>query len=97
MGFCARGPPQRQEGIERNAGFCAIRFKMFPDHAQVETVEAGGHGGVRGEDVVGARGMQRLIEGQAVVRHKNANALDGQERGMPFVHVIDSGVSGSAL
>ncbi len=34
---------------------------------------------------------------KTVIRHQNANALDGQECGMPFVHVIDGGAEAQRL
>ena len=97
VGLSARGTPQREERIQRDSRLQAVGSKMLPHHAQVETVESGGYRGVGGEDVVGARGMPGFIEGETVIRHQNANSLDGQERGMPFVHVINGGVEAQRL
>ena len=40
--------------------------------AGIEQVDAGRHRRVRGEDVAGARGFQRLVEGQPGVAHEPA-------------------------
>ena len=61
-------------------------------HAGVEQVDAGGHGRVGGEDVVGAGRFQGLVEGELVLLHQHADALQRQERGVALVHVKDGGL-----
>ena len=62
---------------------------MFAHHAEIEQVESSGHGRMGGEDIIGARRMQGFFEAETLIRHQDTNALDGQKRRMPFVHVID--------
>ena len=93
-GGCGPAPGRHPDGIP---AFPAIGLEMFADQADVETVEPGGHRGVGGEDVVGARGVQRFFEAQTLLRHQNANSLDGQKRRMPFVHVKDGGAEAQRL
>ena len=87
----AARPSARNES-RCDAGFLAVEREVFADQADVEAVDAGGDGGVGGENVVGARGVEGFVETQTLVRHQNANAFDGQERRVAFVHVIDGGV-----
>ena len=62
---------------------------MFVEQAGIEDIDAGGDGSVRGEDVADAGGFEGLIEGEAVFLHEDADALDGKEGGVAFVHVVD--------
>ena len=50
--------------LEIDADFGAVLGEVVIHHAGIEEVDAGGHRRVRGEDVVGARGFQRFVEGQ---------------------------------
>ena len=56
---------QRQELLERNARSPAILAEVLVHQAGIEQIDAGRHRGVRGEDVVGAAGFERLLESQA--------------------------------
>ena len=56
-----------------------------------EMVDAGLHRCVRGEDVAGADDLAGLGEGDVALVHQQADALQRQEGGMPFVHVADIG------
>ena len=62
-----------------------------------ERVVAGGDGRVRREDVRGAVGLGRDVEGDAAVAHDPADALDREERRVPFVHVTDGGREAQGL
>ena len=92
VGIGACGASQSQECIQIDAGLSAVELEVFADQAGVEAVKAGGDGGVGGENVVGARGVQGFVESQTLFGHQDADALDGQERRVAFVHVIDGGV-----
>ena len=59
------------------------------DEGRIETVEAGGHGGVGGEEVSGAGDGECDVEGLAVVVHEIAGALQDGERGVAFIQVTD--------
>ena len=53
---------------------------------------AGGHRGVGGEDVVGATGFHGFVEGQAIGGHEHADAFQGEEGRVAFVHMEDGGL-----
>ncbi|MNK51500.1 hypothetical protein D3C87_704090 [compost metagenome] len=77
----------------------AVEAKRAPEavevalhHVEGERVVARGDRGVRGEDGVGGRGFQRLVEGHSLGLHQFAAALEVQEGRVAFVHVPDFGV-----
>ena len=56
---------ERHQLLEIDSHFGAVLGEIVIHQAGVEQVDAGRHGRVRGEDVAGARRLQRLVEGQA--------------------------------
>ena len=60
--------------------------------AGVEQVDAGRHGRVSSEDVAGAGGFQRFVEGELVLAHVDADLFQREERGMALIHVEDGGL-----
>src|SRR6202034_4571086 len=70
-------------------GLLAVVAEIVVDQGGIEEVDAGGNGGVGREDVAEASSFERLVESETVFLHQDAHALDGQERGMAFVHVMD--------
>ena len=81
-------PPQAHELLEIDAGFAAVFVEVLPHEPRVEDVDARRNRGVRGEDVVVPRRLQRLLEAQAPLLDQHPHPLQGQERRVPFVHVV---------
>ena len=85
-------PAQRQELLERYAGFGAILAEVFVQQTRLEQIDSGRDGRMGGEDAVGAAGLQRFLKGQLVLSDEAPHALDRQEGRVTFVHVPDGGL-----
>ena len=83
---------QGQELLERNSALQAILAEILVQQSGIEKIDARRHRGVRGEHAVGPAGFERFLEGELVFLDEAAHALDGQKRGMAFVHVPDRGL-----
>ena len=66
-----------------------ITTQVLLDETRRETVKAGGHCRVRGEQVPRSRGGQRDLERLCCLLHETAGALQHGEGRMPFVQVTD--------
>ncbi len=62
------------------------------DDVMVKGVVAGGDRSVGGEDVGGGNKFEGLFEGELFFLHQDADAFDGKEGGMAFVHMTDGGL-----
>ena len=88
----AMPPAQAHQRVERNLGFLAIAVEVLEHQRGIEQIETGRHRRVRGEHVVAARSLERLLKRQAAVAHEQPDALDGEEPRVPLVHVIGGGL-----
>ena len=79
--------PQGHQLLEIDSDRAAIFVEIVVHQAGIEQVDTRRNRRVRGEDVVGSRGLHRLVPRQAVILHQHSHALEGQKRGMPLVHV----------
>ena len=91
----ARAPETNRSAIP---AFAAVRLEIFAHHAGVEHGRCPAGTEVCVVKTLLARAAcQRFFEAQTVIRHQNADSLDGQEGGVPFVHVIDGGAEPQLL
>ena len=68
---------------------CGIPAEVLLDEGRSETVKAGGHRRVGGEEVPRSRDGQRDFEGLPGLFHEAAGALQNGEGRMPFIQVTD--------
>ena len=81
---------QRQQIVERDAELLpGVAAEAVLDQGRSETVEAGGHRRVRGEEIARARDGQRDLEGLPGRLHETPRAFQHGERRMPFIQVAD--------
>ena len=81
---------QGQQIVERDAELLlGITTEVLLDESRSETVKAGGHRRVGGEEVPRSRGGQRDFEGLPGLFHETAGALQHGEGRMPFIQVTD--------
>ena len=78
-----------EQSVDGHAGDGAGAAEEEVDLGRVEAVDAGGHRRVRREDGRGADGLERLVEGEAVVADELGDALDAEEAGVALVGVVD--------
>ena len=84
----AIGAAKREHVLERDAEFIPhVRTQVRGDELWAEAIEPGFDGRMRREDIAGARGRQRHLEGNARIAHEFAGSLEGHERRMPFVQM----------
>ena len=82
---------QLHELVEGQADLAAPRGEVLLHQLAREAVDAGRHGRVGGEHGAGSDGRLGLGEGEAVVEHEPADALEGEEAGVALVDVEDLG------
>ena len=76
--------------MERDAELLlGITTEVLLDEGRRETVEAGGHRGVGGEEVPRSCDRQRDFEGLPCLLHEAAGTFQDGKRRMPFVQVTD--------
>ncbi len=59
--------PELQDPLDRHTGPAVVPAEMAGDQAAREPVDAGGDGGVGGEQRAGAGGLERLVEAEPVL------------------------------
>jgi len=80
-----------EELVAREAEGLAVGAEVAVHLVGAEHVDACRHGRVRGEDAAGGHDLESLAEGQPVLRHQVADALQPEERAVALVHVEDAG------
>ena len=91
IGVVGVGLAQVDVLLPSDAQHVGVVRHVLADHRLGEGVVPGGHGGMRREERRGADHLQRLREGELLVVHQVADALDADERGMSFVameHIV---------
>jgi hypothetical protein len=66
-----------------------VPSEVLLDEGRSETIKAGGHRRVGGEEVSRSRGGQRDFEGLPGLFHETAGALQHGEGRMPFIQMTD--------
>ncbi len=90
LGVVARVlPPQCQEDLPGQAEIRGVLLEISGHELRRKTVVAGGDRGMRGEDGTLGDHFQGRLEGQPLVGHEGADALQPREGRMPLVHVDD--------
>src|SRR5262249_13424785 len=82
---------QGHELLKIDADFVAVFGEIVVHQAGIEEIDSGRHRGVSGEDVAGARHLQRFVEAQAMIAAQDANLFQNGKGGMAFVHVKNGG------
>src|SRR5438270_415955 len=82
---------QREKFLKRKIALLAVAAEIIVNHAGIEQVDAGWNTSMRCENVTKTCRLECLLKGEAVLLHQNTNSLDRKKRGVPFVHVINSG------
>ena len=81
---------QGQQIVDGNAKLIlGIPAEVLLDEGRSETVKAGGHRRVGGEEVSRSRGGQRDFKGLRGLLHETAGAFQHREGRMPFIQVTD--------
>jgi len=96
----AMGPADAAEAVElllRDLQGAVIVADVTVDQAQLELIDAGGHGGVAGEHGAVAVGFLGFLEGESRFLHQEADALQGHEGGVALVHMADIGPQAEAF
>ena len=89
--------PQRHQFVEADPRVAAVGLEVLAHQPRVEQIDAGRHGRVGGEHVVGARCFQGLFDAQMVLGHQQADPFDGLKSRVAFIHVKDGGLQPECL